>query len=205
MKGVIISYIFLVLPSVLAVSEERYIIELKDNKIDKHIEDSIIAELYIGRLNQVGGARVGLGKNRIVVINISREILESEDSVINLEPDYRVYSLGNENWNYNAIGLNFSVIDSNFGEEVKMAVLDTGVNYNILSINSGYDFVNEDSDAFDDNSHGTLVSQILRNPGTNFPLIESQVYSIKVLDSNGEGYVSDIIEGINWAGDKILA
>ena len=191
----------LVIPSVFAISEERYIVELEDGQISDSIKDNTIEEISPSvKLNQVAKARIGFNKNIRVVSNVTREMLVSDDSVIKLEPDYMVYSLEESSqWNYNVIG-----IDSltNNGEGIKIAVLDTGVNYNFLSIDSGYDFVNEDSDAFDDNGHGTLVSQILKNSGSDFPLSGSQVYSVKVLNYNGEGYVSDVIEGINWAIDN---
>gem|GEM_PF-6609634 len=204
MKKGIVTFLFLfllVLPSVLAISEERYIVELSNEQISDSINNNIVEEIESSvKLNQVARARVGLDKKKIVVKDISKETLELEDSIIRLEPDYKVYSLEEPSkWNYEIMGVD-SFISG--GEGVKIAVLDTGANYNLLSIDSGYDFVNEDNDFFDDNGHGTLVTQILRNPVTNFPLRDSKIYSIKVLNNNGEGYVSDVIEGINWAIDN---
>jgi len=188
----------ILLPISLALSEDRYIAELKDEQIKESINNKIVEEINLpNNLNQVAKARIGLSKKKIVLENISREILESEDSIINLEPDYKVHSLGEDiAWNYESIGL--KSFDNN-GEGISIAVLDTGVNYNLLSIIKGYDFVNEDNDPLDDNGHGTIVTQVLKNPGTNFPLVKSQIYSVKVLDEKGEGYISDVIEGINWA------
>ena len=202
-KGLII-FLFLSLlvpPSVLAISEERYIVELNRKQINDFIDNNIVEEIESSeKLNQVARARIGLDKKKVVVNDISKETLELEDSVIRLEPDYKVYSLEEPSkWNYEVTGVD-SFISG--GEGIKIAVLDTGANYNLLPMDSGYDFVNEDDDFFDDNGHGTLVTQILRNPGTNFPLENSEIYSVKVLNHNGEGYVSDVIEGINWAIDN---
>jgi len=104
-------------------------------------------------------------------------------------------------WNQEAIGINFSNLPQDFGQNIKIAVLDTGVNFALLDINQGYDFVNNDPDATDDNSHGTFTTQILKSPQA-LPLKASEIYAVKVLDNIGEGYVSDVIQGIYWAEDN---
>src|SRR3989344_254830 len=195
---------FFLTPVILAFSEERYIVEIKDDKISGVISEGIVEEINLGKNHrQVAKAEIGLSKKRIVVENISREILELEDSVVRLEPDYKVYSLDDITpWNYGAIGINFSDMGDNFGQGVKIAVLDTGADFDLLDVQQGFDFVNEDSDASDDNGHGTFVTQLLRNPFDNTPLTGSEVYVVKVLDQDGSGFVSDVIEGINWAVDN---
>ena len=97
----------ILLPISLALSEDRYIAELKDEQIKESINNKIVEEINLpNNLNQVAKARIGLSKKKIVLENISREILESEDSIINLEPDYKVHSLGEDiAWNYESIGL----------------------------------------------------------------------------------------------------
>lgn len=171
-------------------SAERYIVEVDEN-------------FDYGNLRQKGGVRVGLGDNRIVIENVSKDKLEKLDGVHKIEPDYKIHKVGEVTpWNFEVIGINFSEIDGEFGKRVKIAVFDTGVNFNLVNIYSGYDFVNEDSDASDDNGHGTFVSQILRSVGDGRPLFGSEIYSVKVLDFNGEGYVSDVLEAIDWAIDN---
>src|SRR3989338_11044498 len=97
-RGLIIIVLLLILlPISLAVSEDRYIAELKDEQIKESINNKIIGEINSpNNFNQDAKARIGLSKKKIVLENISREILESEDSIINLEPDYKVHSLGED-------------------------------------------------------------------------------------------------------------
>jgi len=76
----------------------------------------------------------------------------------------------------------------------------------------GWDFFNDDNDPDDDNSqdesyHGTHVSGIIAAKGDNGVGItgvcwSSSIMPLKMLDANGNGYVADGIEAINYAIDK---
>ena len=57
----------------------------------------------------------------------------------------------------------------------------------------GYDFVNNDGNPMDDNSHGTHVAGIITSVG------DYSIMSLKFLNANGSGYLSDAIEAINYA------
>ena len=100
-----------------------------------------------------------------------------------------------------------SAVHSNYsltGEGVGVCHLDTGVNYNHPSLagaySGGYDFVNNDSDPFDDNGHGTSTAGIIASNHTLFRGISPGVdlLAVKVLGADGQGYFSDVIAGINW-------
>jgi len=184
-------FVFVLLSS-FAVAE-RYIVEVAgDVKLDNVI-DSLTGS--------VGAAKAGIKgvatTKKIVVEAEEEELLENED-VIFFEQDYQVELLDTP-WNYEVIGLNFDEVGGDFGEGVKIAVLDTGADFGLLDVISGYDFVNEDEDASDDNGHGNFLAQILRRPGDNKPLTGVEVYAVKVIDGSGVGFISDIIEGIDWA------
>lgn len=100
--------------------------------------------------------------------------------------------------------------------ETKIAVLDTGVNYNHEDLTgktiSGYDFVNSDSDPIDDNGHGSTIASVIGASANNSKGIagiswNAKIMPIKVLDSAGSGTISDLIEGINYAvsnGAKVI-
>lgn len=86
--------------------------------------------------------------------------------------------------------------------EVKVAIVDTGINWNHeaftskknadrISFEGSYDYVNSDSDARDDEGHGTAVAGVVaQSTPDNVKLIP-----VKVLNSMGSGYTSDILEG----------
>lgn len=92
------------------------------------------------------------------------------------------------------------------GTGVKVAVIDTGMDYTHPDLAGryagGYDFVNSDSDPFDDHGHGTHVSGIIAGADNDIGVVgvapNAQIVALKVLDSVGSGYYSDIIAGIDY-------
>src|SRR6185436_18709265 len=67
------------------------------------------------------------------------------------------------------------------------------------------DFVNGRSLPYDDNGHGTHVSGIIAGNGQDSPNSEKQgiapaasLISLKVLDANGQGTISNIIAALGW-------
>jgi subtilisin len=97
----------------------------------------------------------------------------------------------------------------NKGTAVKVAVLDTGIDYGHEDLDGnyrgGYDFVFDDADPFDDsyNSHGTHVAGIIAAEEDGFGVIgvapEADLFAIKVLDGAGFGLEEWLIAGIEWA------
>ncbi len=71
----------------------------------------------------------------------------------------------------------------------------------------GYDFVNDDSHPNDDEGHGTHVAGTIAQSSNNGTGVAGVAYGasimpIKVLDSSGSGYSSDIMQGITFAVDN---
>lgn len=95
----------------------------------------------------------------------------------------------------------------NTGSGRKIAVLDTGYNYNHRELNSsylgGWDFVNEDGDPMDDDGHGSHVAGIITadgiDPNSKGVAPDAGIIAGKVLDQSGSGYFSDVVAGIYWA------
>ena len=97
-------------------------------------------------------------------------------------------------------------------EEIIIAIIDSGVDMLHPELDekihsSGYDFVNGDSDATDDFFHGTFVAGIAAAATDNGEGIAGvawncKILPVKVLDDQGDGFYSDIIEGIIWAADN---
>lgn len=94
---------------------------------------------------------------------------------------------------------------------VVVAVLDTGIDAThpdlARRVISGYDLVNRDADASDDNGHGTLVAGIVGADTDNALGVAgvdwaARLMPVKVLDASGSGYMSTVAEGIVWAADR---
>jgi subtilisin family serine protease len=92
------------------------------------------------------------------------------------------------------------------GENVKIAVLDTGIDTDSkdLTYIKGVNFVGKDRENFEaDNGHGTKISGIIGALENDYNLLgvspSSQLYVAKVADKNGNVKVEELVKGINWA------
>ncbi|MCU7927481.1 MAG: S8 family peptidase [Candidatus Thiodiazotropha sp. (ex Dulcina madagascariensis)] len=98
------------------------------------------------------------------------------------------------------------------GTGIKIAVLDTGIDYNHPDLDMNYaggdNFISIDPnnhDPLDDsyNSHGTHVAGTiaaeLDGAGVVGVAPEASIYAVKVLDGAGFGSVSSVVAGIDWA------
>lgn len=132
-----------------------------------------------------------------------------------VEEDGEVHALDTEledSWGVERIGAGVVHYDEdgNKGAGVKVAIIDTGIDYDHQDLNDnfeesllGYDFVNGDADPMDDNGHGTHCAGIVAAEDNGVGVVgvapEAELYAVKVLDADGSGYVSDVIAGIGWA------
>ena len=92
------------------------------------------------------------------------------------------------------------------GDPVKVAIVDTGIDVKHLdlaeNIKGGMSAVLYTRKYTDDNGHGTHVAGITAALDNSIGVVGVgpgiDLYSVKVLDRNGSGYISDIIEGLGW-------
>jgi hypothetical protein len=84
------------------------------------------------------------------------------------------------------------------GKGKGVCILDTGIDSSVITnYKKGYDFLNNDSDPSDDNGHGTEVAYIIQ---TIAPAAD--IYAAKVIDANGNGYESGVLQGLQWCMDQ---
>lgn len=92
------------------------------------------------------------------------------------------------------------------GDPIKVAVLDTGIDTAHpdlkANIKGGATFVKNTRTYTDDNGHGTHVAGIIGALNNSIGVVgvgpNIDLYAVKVLNRSGSGYVSDIINGLDW-------
>jgi len=110
-------------------------------------------------------------------------------------------------WGVKRIGAGTVQGNGNLGTGVKVAIIDSGIDYTHPDLAGryagGYDFVNNDTNPMDDNGHGThvagSVAAIKNGVGVVGVGPEISLYGLKVLDASGSGSFSNIIAALEWA------
>lgn len=90
---------------------------------------------------------------------------------------------------------------------VTVAVIDTGIDRSHPDLSGniigGYSAVAYTTNYKDDHGHGTHVAGTVAASDNLFGVVgvgpKASLLGVKVLDSSGSGWVSDIIEGVDWA------
>ncbi|MDP2598267.1 MAG: S8 family peptidase [Candidatus Liptonbacteria bacterium] len=119
-------------------------------------------------------------------------------------------------WGVNRIDADLAWATSR-GLGINVAIIDTGIDKDhadlIDNLKGGVNFVSKspmkpaDPNKWDDdNGHGTHVAGVVAAVDNEIGVIgtapEAYLWAVKVLDRNGSGYTSDVIDGINWAVDN---
>ena len=130
-----------------------------------------------------------------------------DDAILTIATDEYVNSPG-----VSHIGCEMAHNNGIDGTGVKVAVIDTGIDYTHEDLDAnykgGYDFVFNDFDPFDDsyNSHGTHVAGIIAAERNGVGVVgvapNASLYAVKVLDGAGFGTVGWVIAGIEWSVDN---
>ena len=194
--------VLLIIPVFAQEGEKRYIIKFKDQvgvtKASTHVNIDVKKQI----------------SPNIKVAELTRnevEKLQQREDVDFIEEDFKVQAFSQIiPWNIKELDVDLIHESSVKGEGTKIAVFDTGVDYYhedlVGAYSGGYDFVNSDSNPMDDSGHGTFVSGVIFAQDNGFGLLgiapESELYALKVLDSEGMGYTSDIILALQWSIDN---
>lgn len=136
------------------------------------------------------------------------DALSKNPNIDFIEPDAQAFMLeDNVPWGISKINAPAVQSTGFTGNGVKVAIVDSGADYNHpdLAANylGGYDFVNNDNDPKDDNSHGTHVAGTIVAPDNGIGVLgaapEADFFALKVLDASGYCSYSDVAAAIDWA------
>jgi subtilisin family serine protease len=194
--------------------KERKIVVFKDG-VDEKVKEALLSSVgaeKIKDLRLVNGKAVWVSKKG------EAELLKS-GKVLRIDPDVEVYALENVRikgvkpqpsqtitWNIDRVDAEISWAIST-GDPVKVGVIDTGIDLKHpdlqANIKGGYNAINPLKSPNDDNGHGTHVAGIIAALNNSIGVVgvgpNIDLYAIKVLNASGSGYLSDVIEGLDWA------
>ena len=203
---VLVTIAFLLLGSVVfadnGVVENSYLVMFKakpgasDRAAVKALGGSVNSEYSI-----VNGMSVTLPNANAVngIKNNPNVLYVEEDQIYSIAADTQPYGIGAVNADL--------VWGQTTGAGVKVGVLDTGIDYNHPDLDDlyvgGYDYINNDSDPWDDHYHGTHVAGTIaaemNGSGVVGCAYDVDLYALKVLDAEGYGSTTAILNGVDWA------
>lgn len=121
------------------------------------------------------------------------------------------YYLDGQQWDMNAIEIKNAWNITRANNDVLVAVIDTGVDYNhpdlIGRVVLGKNFINDSEDPLDDHGHGTHVAGTIGAITNNGIGISStswgaKILAIKACDNNGDCVTSNVVRGVSYALEK---
>jgi subtilisin family serine protease len=121
-----------------------------------------------------------------------------------ITPQYTLNS--NQAWNYNMIKAPQAWEITIGSSNVRVAVIDTGIDLDHPNLQNFIDTLNAKTYAGttsdDDNGHGTHVAGIIASYGSVSGVMRvAKLIPVKVLDANGSGSTTNVMNGIIWAAD----
>jgi len=162
----------------------------------------------------------------INTLQYAMEVLLENQAVEYVHPNYIAHAFSmvpNDSyyglqWNLPLIGVEDAWVESR-GNGTIVAVVDTGIAYenrgkyeraddlSDTGFVTGYNFIDKQGYANDDNGHGTHVAGIIASSTGNSMGVagiayEAEIMPIKVLDKSGMGTYADISDGIRFAVDN---
>lgn len=171
-------------------------------------------------INRSGGSSIKkLGIINAKVVNFPNQAAEralsKRSQVLRMDDDIIIDAVARTPYIQPAQVMSWGIKDVNAnpawaatrGSGIKVGVIDTGIDLShpdlAANIKGGYNAIRPTRSANDDNGHGTHVAGIIAAIDNTIGVVgispQADLYAIKVLNSSGSGYLSDIIEGMDWS------
>lgn len=194
--------------------DNQVIVNFKVNPTEK--ETAAIARAIDGKLVKHLDATSIFSSNSKTAPELVR-YFNTRDDVQYVEPNYIVLQNQPNDYFYQEYQWNLPMIETEAGwkfsrgsENVKIAVLDTGVDLDHRDLAgrlvNGYNALLDNDQPEDDNGHGTHVAGIiaaLTDNGEGVAGITwfNRIMPVKVMNAEGSGTAFDVALGIKWAAD----
>jgi len=144
--------------------------------------------------------------------------LRKKDEILRIDEDIVINAVGKKNkkkgkketsqeltWGIDRINADL-VWEITAGSKIKVAILDTGIDLDHpdlqRNIKGNINMIKPRKSGDDDNGHGTHVAGIVAAVDNEIGIIgtspEISLYAVKVLDKKGSGWLSDLIDGLDW-------
>lgn len=147
------------------------------------------------------------------------ERLKANPDVLRVDDDVEVFALARKGdqtspaqaqvipWGIDRIDAELVWPTGNNANPIKVGIIDTGISKDHpdlkANIKGGINTIQPRKSWNDDNGHGSHVAGIVAGLNNTSGVVGAaplaDLYAIKVLNANGSGYLSDVIEGIQWA------
>ncbi len=210
---ILLSLILIVLGEILisqAISQgsQRKIIVFKSNILNEAAREELIRKF--------GGVKIkdlSLIDGKAVLLPPGTEAeLARHPGVLRIDNDVEVFALGKTQpaqvlpWGIDRVDAELAWPITT-ADPIKVAIVDTGIDLKHpdlkYNIKGGYNAINPLKSPNDDNGHGTHVAGIVAALNNTIGVVgvgpQVDLYAVKVLNAAGSGYLSDIIEGLDWA------
>ena len=177
--------------------------------------------LSAAQIKDAGGRKIVVFKTGLNDAAIEK--LKAHPDVVRVDEDVEVFALqyreGNFRtekitqssqslpWGIDRIDAELVWPGGNTADPVKVGIIDTGISNNhpdlSANVKGGVNTINSRKSWNDDNGHGSHVAGIVAALNNTTGVVgvgpKADLYAIKVLNAAGSGYLSDVIEGIQWA------
>lgn len=190
----------------------RFIVVFSDT-VNESAQDELVARHGGVKVKELPhGERVVVLPNRA-----SERALRLESGVAHMEEDITLFASAKPvqqaaqpaetlPWGIDRVDAELVWPTGNTANPIRVGVIDTGISLSHpdlqANIAGGVNTINPRKSANDDNGHGSHVAGTIAGLDNTIGVIgvapQANLYAIKVLGANGSGYLSDVIEGIDW-------
>ncbi|SDI03096.1 subtilisin [Alteribacillus persepolensis] len=195
-----------------AVSAEHAGADSNEHVYVVGFQDSVQEDVVKDAGGEIGSVWESINAMEAVLTEEEAEALAASAGIVYVEPDEMVgvsaEAADAENWGLEATNAPAAWEHGFTGADVDVAVIDTGIStsHPSLEVEDGYAAVDYTDSYDDDNGHGTHAAGII---GANQPQSglmgvapRADLYAVKVLDDSGNGSITQILDGLEWAMEQ---